>query len=287
MGYGAASGIELPGEANGLIPDPQWKRINQGENWSTGDTYIATVGQGFVLATPLQVLMSGETMANSGRLMQPTVVREIADSQGKVQTVWFNPKDFSLWMPRIVTDSDGTTHQAWVNLGDSTVSDQPPAGSYQISPFVPNTKWDITTDPRIAIYNCEAGNCLPTGDKKTERPDVVKNVQAGMRLAVTDPEGTLHKVFTQDYPLPIAVAGKTGTAEYCDDVALKANRCQFGSWPVHGWTLAYAPYEDPEIVVIAFEYNAGEGAVVAAPVVARVIKAYFELKSIDLAKGGG
>ena len=166
-------------------------------------------------------------------------------------------------------------------------ADQPPAGSYQISPFVPNLKWDITTDARIADFQCEGGNCLPTGAKKTERPDAVKSVQAGMRLAVTDPEGTLHQAFTQDYPLPIAVAGKTGTAEYCDDVALKANRCQFGSWPVHGWTLAYAPYEDPEIVIMAFEYNGGEGAVVAAPVVARVMKAYFELKSIDIAKGGG
>ncbi len=287
LGYGAASGIELPGEANGLIPDPQWKRINQGENWSTGDTYIATVGQGFVLATPLQVLMSGETMANNGKLMQPTVVRNIEDSQGKVQTVWFNPQDFSLWVPRVVTDSDGNTRQAWVDLGDNSIADQPPAGSYQISPFVPNLKWDITTDPRIGIYDCSGGNCLPTGQKKTEKPIVVTGVQAGMRLAVTDPEGTLHQAFTQDYPLPIAVAGKTGTAEYCDDVALKANRCQFGSWPVHGWTLAYAPYEDPEIVVMAFEYNGGEGAVVAAPVVARVLKAYFELKSIDLAKGGG
>jgi penicillin-binding protein 2 len=81
------------------------------------------------------------------------------------------------------------------------------------------------------------------------------------------------------------VAGKTGTAEYCDDVARTANRCQFGSWPTHAWTLAYAPYEDPEIIVMAFAYNGGEGASVAAPIVARVIKAYFELKSIDIAQG--
>jgi len=219
--------------------------------------------------------------------MQPTIVREISDSQGKVQTIWFNPKDFSLWMPHVVTDSGGNSRQAWINLGDSSSADQPPAGSYQISPFVPNLKWDITTDPRIAVYKCESQNCLPTGAKKTEDPSVVKNVQAGMRLAVTDSEGTLHQAFMVNNSLPIAVAGKTGTAEYCDDVALKANRCQFGSWPVHSWTLAYAPYEDPEIVIMAFEYNGGEGAIVAAPVVARVMKAYFELKSIDLAKNGG
>jgi len=287
LGYGAPSGIELPGEASGLIPDPQWKRINQGENWSTGDTYIATVGQGYVLATPLQVAMSGETMANNGKLMQPTIVRSVVDSEGKAQTVWFNPQDFSLWVPQATTDKRGNTYQAWLNLGDKTVADQLPVGSYQISPFVPNMKWDVTKDPRIAVYACDAGNCQKTGQTKTIDPSVVKNVQIGMRLAVTDPRGTLHNIYTKDFPLPIAIAGKTGTAEYCDDVALKANQCQFGAWPTHSWTLSYAPYDDPEIVVMAFEYHGGEGATVAAPVVARVLKAYFELKSIDLAKNGG
>jgi penicillin-binding protein 2 len=287
LGYGAASGIELPGEARGLIPDPRWKRINQGENWSTGDTYIATVGQGYVLATPLQVLMSGETMADSGKLMQPTIVRQVTDAEGKPQTVWFNPQDFSLWVPQETTDNQGTAHLAWMNLSDSTTAAQLPTGSYQISPFAPRAKWDITTDPKIGVYQCEAGNCLPTGQTKTVAPTAVQDVRAGMRLAVTDPGGTLHKVFMEDYPLPIAVAGKTGTAEYCDDVALKANRCQFGSWPTHAWTLAFAPFEDPEIVIMAFEYNGGEGASVAAPVVGRLMQAYFELKSVDLAKGGG
>jgi penicillin-binding protein 2 len=288
LGYGVRSGIELPGEATGLIPDPKWKRINQGQNWSTGDTYIATVGQGYVLATPLQVLMSGETMANTGKLMQPTVIRNIVDSDGKVQTVWFDPHDFSLWTPdQIVSDDKGVARQTWRNMGDGTIVAELPADSYQISPFVPNMKWDITQDPRIGIYSCAGGNCQPTGQYKTVARDVVQNVQIGMRDAVTDPRGTLHNIYTVKYPLPIAIAGKTGTAEYCDDVALKANRCNFGAWPTHSWTLSYAPYDNPEIVVMAFEYNGGEGALVAAPVVARVMKAYFELKSIDLANNGG
>jgi penicillin-binding protein 2 len=114
----------------------------------------------------------------------------------------------------------------------------------------------------------------------------VEAVRTGTRLAVTDELGTLHDIFTEFYPIPIAVAGKTGTAEYCDDVARQAQRCQFGAWPTHAWTLAYAPYEDPEIIVIAFAYNGGEGGTVAAPIVARVIQAYFEIKAIDLAASG-
>jgi penicillin-binding protein 2 len=287
LGYGARSGIELPGEARGLIPDPRWKRINQGENWSTGDTYIATVGQGYVLATPLQVLLSGATLANEGKLMQPTVVRQVTDAGGNPQTVWFSPSDFTLWMPLRGNEDAGPGSDAWVNLADESTAGSLPEGSYQISPFVPNMKWDITRTPLIEIYECDAGNCLPTGQRKAVDPGVVRDVRAGMRLAVTEAGGTLHRVFSETYPLPIAVAGKTGTAEYCDDVALQANRCQFGSWPTHSWTLAFAPYEDPEIVIMAFEYNGGEGASVAGPVVGRMMQAYFDLKSVDLARTGG
>jgi penicillin-binding protein 2 len=171
----------------------------------------------------------------------------------------------------------------WVNpVNPDTKLTQPPAGSYQISPFVPNLKWDITQSELIEGYSCEQGYCDKTGEFKSVNPATVDAVRQGTRLSVTDPTGTLHRIFNERYPLPIAVAGKTGTAEYCDDVARKANRCAFGSWPTHSWTLAYAPYEDPEIIVMAFAYNGGEGASVAAPIVARVLQAYFELKSIDL-----
>ena len=237
LGYGEPSGIELPGEADGLIPSPQWKRINQGENWSTGDTYIASVGQGYVLSTPLQVLMSGATIAAGGKLMQPTIVREELDDDGRL-----------------------------------------------LRPFQPIMKWDITETPLITNFDCEGGYCLEMETKSTVDPFVVEQVQRGMRLAVTNSRGTLNDLFGD---FPVAVAGKTGTAEYCDDVALKANRCTFGNWPTHSWTLAYAPYDDPEIIIMAFLYNGGEGASVAGPVVERVMEAYFELKSIDLAVGDG
>jgi penicillin-binding protein 2 len=284
LGYAQPSGIQLFGEADGLIPSPQWKRINTGENWSTGDTYIASVGQGYVLSTPLQVLMSGATIANYGKLMQPTIVRQVTDGEGKVVEVWFNPADFTVWNVEEVADAQGDVNKVWVNPADSTVLTLPPEGSYQISPFVPNMKWDITQTPLIKGYSCEEGFCRLTEELKTVQPSTIEAVRTGTRMAVTESSGTLRRIF-EDFP--IAVAGKTGTAEYCDDVAREANRCQFGSWPTHSWTLAYAPYEDPEIIVMAFAYNGGEGASVAAPIVSRVIRAYFELKSIDIAQGPG
>ena len=284
IGYDRPSGIELIGEQSGLIPSPQWKRINQGENWSTGDTYIASVGQGYVLATPLQVLMSGATVADNGKLMQPTIVREVTDSEGKVVEQWFNPKDFSIWVPQQTTDKNGVITRRWLNVGTNETADQLPEGTYRISPFTANMKWDTTVTPLIQGYSCEEGYCSLTEELKTIKPSSIQAVQTGMRMAITDPRGTLHNVFGN---FPIAVAGKTGTAEYCDDVALKAQRCQFGQWPTHAWTLAYAPFDDPEIIIMAFAYNGGEGASVAAPMVYRVMQAYFELKSIDIAQKGG
>ncbi len=289
LGYGAKSGIELPGEEDGLIPSPQWKRINTGENWSTGDTYIASVGQGYVLGTPLQVLMSGATIANHGKLMQPTVIREVLDEEGRVIPVWFDPSDFKVYEVRSVVDREGRPSDMWVDpVNPDRPLPAPPPGSYQISPFTPNMKWDITTNPVIKEWSCEAGYCDLTGNTKIVQPSTVDAVRTGTRLAVTEnPLGTLYKIFNVNYPLPIAVAGKTGTAEYCDDVASKADKCRFGAWPTHAWTLAYAPFDDPEIIILAFAYNGGEGGTVAAPIVARVMQAYFELKSIDIAKSAG
>lgn len=289
LGYGEPSGIELPGEEDGLVPTPQWKRINTGENWSTGDTYIASVGQGYVLGTPLQVIMSGATIANYGKLMQPTIIREVQDEEGRVVPLWFDPVTFSIYEERELSNEEGRSGRAWVNVVDETKSfSSPPAGSYQISPFTPNLKWDVTTEPIIHEWSCEAGYCDQTGNMKTVLPSTIEAVRTGTRMAVTeDPLGTLHRIFTEVFPLPVAVAGKTGTAEYCDNVARALDKCRFGAWPTHAWTLAYAPFEDPEIIILAFAYNGGEGGSVAAPIVARVMQAYFELKSIDLTETGG
>ncbi len=84
FGFGSRSGIDLPGEAAGLVPEPKWKRINYSESWVTGDTYNMAIGQGFVLATPLQILNATAVVANGGTLYRPQLVREIIDSEGNV-----------------------------------------------------------------------------------------------------------------------------------------------------------------------------------------------------------
>ena len=74
----------------------------------------------------------------------------------------------------------------------------------------------------------------------------------------------------------ITTAGKTGTAEYCDNIAIERRWCKEGQiLPTHSWYVGYAPYENPEIVVVAFIFNGGEGSQWAAPVVRDVLAAYF------------
>ena len=84
FGLGAATGIDLPGEVAGLVPNEKWKRINYSEIWLTGDTYNMSVGQGFVLATPLQMLNAYATIANGGTRYRPHLVKEILDADGNI-----------------------------------------------------------------------------------------------------------------------------------------------------------------------------------------------------------
>jgi penicillin-binding protein 2 len=84
FGYGSPTGIDLPAESSGLIPSEKWKRINYGERWTTGDTYNMTIGQGSVLATPLQVVNATASVANGGTVYQPQLVYQLYDSEGNL-----------------------------------------------------------------------------------------------------------------------------------------------------------------------------------------------------------
>jgi penicillin-binding protein 2 len=83
FGFGERTGIELSGETPGLVPDDRWKRQNYGESWLTGDTYIAAIGQGYVLSTPLQLLNATAAIANGGTLYRPQLVYQVIDAEGK------------------------------------------------------------------------------------------------------------------------------------------------------------------------------------------------------------
>ena len=183
-GFGKKTGIELTGETPGLIADDNWKRQRfDNWGWTTGDTVNMSIGQGFTLATPLQVAVMFSAVANNGYVVKPHLLQ---------------------------TDSD-RQQQERVNL---------------------NLK-----------------------------PSTLTTLKKGLRAVVAGGTGT--KLNIPEIP---PAAGKSGTAEAPPGEP-------------HTWFGAFAPYDNPEIVVVAFvEHSGGGGSSVAAPMVRDVMKAYFDRK---------
>ena len=71
FGFGSKTGIDLSGESAALMPSRQWKRGSRDEPWYPGETVIAGIGQGYVLATPLQLASATSALANKGRRLKP------------------------------------------------------------------------------------------------------------------------------------------------------------------------------------------------------------------------
>lgn len=188
FGYGEKTGIDLPGEVRGLYPDKMWKEEKIGEKWYIGNTYHASIGQGFITATALQVAQSITAIANGGTLYEPHVVHHVHN----------------------------------VHTNDH-----------------------IDIAPRVIAKDLADEN-------------VIDIVQTGMRQTVLDGTATMLK------DLPVAVAGKTGTA-------------QFGTGEeVHSWFVSYAPYDDPEMVmVVMVEGQTGEISSTTVPVSYDIYKWYY------------
>ncbi len=84
LGMGKSLGFPLEWEKGGLIPDRAWKKNRFGVRWYNGETVIASIGQGYVLATPLQLAVMTGAVANGGKVMRPQVVSRIEDLEGNI-----------------------------------------------------------------------------------------------------------------------------------------------------------------------------------------------------------
>ncbi|HNV12940.1 MAG TPA: penicillin-binding protein 2 [bacterium] len=84
FGLGAQSGLDLPQEARGFVPTPEWKEESRGEVWYIGNTYHVSIGQGDILVTPLQVANFTAFFANGGKLYRPHLVKEILDGENQL-----------------------------------------------------------------------------------------------------------------------------------------------------------------------------------------------------------
>ncbi len=102
MGLGKKTGIFLPGERAGLVPSGRWKKKRYNEPWYKGDTLNFSIGQGYLLVTPIQLIRMVSVIANKGVLFQPYVVLKI-DNLG-VARPKLNKVDISLDTINIITE---------------------------------------------------------------------------------------------------------------------------------------------------------------------------------------
>ena len=115
--------------------------------------------------------------------------------------------------------------------------------------------------------------------KRAFRPQPIKRVdvslenlqlvQQGMEAAVM--WGTSTKAQVPG----VRVAGKTGTAEFCDDLARNLGLCYTGHTPTHAWFISFAPVDNPQIALVVYIYNGGEGSEHAVPVAKKILDYYF------------
>jgi penicillin-binding protein 2 len=77
FGWGSQTGIDLPNEFSGFIPDPAWKKATKGTSWTDGDTYNLSIGQSDLQVTPLQLASAYCAVANGGTLYKPQIVNKI------------------------------------------------------------------------------------------------------------------------------------------------------------------------------------------------------------------
>ena len=128
FGYGSPSGIGMD-EAPGLVPDPAWKLDTVGEYWFRGDAVNMAIGQGFVLATPIQIANVYSAIANSGVLRKPLLLWRVGEPSagGGIAVKQFEAEDVrplpvtqetldsirhGLYL--VTQSTGGTSYQAWL-----------------------------------------------------------------------------------------------------------------------------------------------------------------------------
>ncbi len=78
FGLGDATGLDLPGEKQGLMPTKAWKREARDQSWHQGETLLAGIGQGYVLATPLQLAVMTARLVNGGFAVSPQLTKSVS-----------------------------------------------------------------------------------------------------------------------------------------------------------------------------------------------------------------
>jgi penicillin-binding protein 2 len=115
FGFGQKLGIDLPHERSGLIPSRAWKMATQGQPWQQGETLVAAIGQGYMLASPLQLATMAARIANGGKLIQPHLIKRPDIEHARVKSMGFDRNHVDTVqraMSAVVNEQIGTAYAA-------------------------------------------------------------------------------------------------------------------------------------------------------------------------------
>jgi penicillin-binding protein 2 len=203
FGWEEPTGIDLPGETAGFVPDAAWKKEKfsgtQDQNWTDGNTYWLAIGQEFVGITPLEVANAYAAIANGGTLYRPQMVKSVVDKNKNV----------------IEQKSPQIIRQNFID------------------------------------------------------PQNLAAVREGMRHCVNGADAPLASALTLNQ-LGIPMGAKTGTAQL--------RKGADGKDLLNAWVGVFAPYDDPQIVLLVMAEEVHEGTVAVLPVAKEVLGWYFEPK---------
>ncbi|OYV54159.1 MAG: penicillin-binding protein 2, partial [Legionella sp. 21-45-4] len=123
FGFGQLTHVDLYEEASGLVPNPNWKRRTKGLSWYPGDTLITSIGQGFMLSSPLQLASATASLSQHGRRFRPHLLKSEEDDRG--DSIAYKPleeypiqlrnNDYWEWviagMQNVITNNEGTGYR--------------------------------------------------------------------------------------------------------------------------------------------------------------------------------
>jgi penicillin-binding protein 2 len=204
FGLGRRLDVDLPGEQPGLIPTRDWKKATLGESWQKGETLVCGIGQGYVLATPLQLAVMTARLANGGLGVRPWLVRPADSAPPAPVGVSKTSLDLVLaGMHEVVHGARGTARAAALGLpgievGGKTGTSQVrriskadrAAGRHKRKDEIPWAQRDH------ALFVCFA----PYGDPRYAVSVIVEHGQSGSKTASPIARDILRKALELDPP---------------------------------------------------------------------------------------
>ena len=233
LGFGVVTGIDLPMEGEGLVPTAAWKQSRYRDEWRPGDTANAGIGQGYVLATPLQLLAAVATLANRGEWVRPRLFRSWAEPvpQGEAEAAIdpaaqemegsrrFLPDEWLQRLPTVlqgmrgaVHSEDGTARGLGPGFEAIGVEVAGKTGTAQVVRLSRATKEGKEQNERLKDHSLFIG-FAPFEDPQIAVAVVIENAGSGSAVAAPLAGRIMHEWLRKNPVSPEDEAGEEPSAE--------------------------------------------------------------------------